>query len=36
MQQHALSPDEYEEDADRARAELRSTWAQLSHSCGGV
>jgi hypothetical protein len=29
MQQNALSPDEYEEDADRARAELRSTWAQL-------
>jgi hypothetical protein len=29
LQEHSLSPDEYEEDANRTRAELSSTWAQL-------
>ncbi len=29
MQDHALKPVEYEQEADRARADLRSTWAQL-------
>ena len=29
MQEHALSPDEYEEDANRIRARLSSTWGQL-------
>ena len=29
MLEHAPSPDDYEEDADRVRAQLSSTWAQL-------
>jgi len=29
MPEHAPSPDDYEEDADRVRAQLSSTWAQL-------
>jgi hypothetical protein len=29
VQDHALKPVEYEQEADRTRAELRSTWAQL-------
>lgn len=29
MQEHAISPDDYAEDANRARVQLRSTWAQL-------
>jgi hypothetical protein len=29
LQDHALKPVEYEQEADRTRAELRSTWAQL-------
>ena len=29
MQEHALSPDQYERDANRIRARLSSTWAQL-------
>ena len=29
MQDHVLSPDAYEQDADRIRGDLGSTWAQL-------